>query len=673
MIRLISQHLIQLCAPLILTCVGASTVFAQGTLPAEVYAGHPQYSDVSLSPDGNRVALAVSDDAGDHLTTFSLTDRNERRNYFMPRLIVTGVDWLNDDAVFAMTYGNYLPHFEDNFDHNVVTDIDWYGLINPLVGYYSYIFHPATNDGPRIVGGRNRPLANYGIVDFVPNEDGHFLVSRASRGIDERRWGYSTNNEQDNEGRAMERVVIRTSLPVLSELGTQHTAKWFTDGRGNIVARVELLESGTQVVLAPEGRKYREVVSLTDQAGSARNIIGLSHDGTSLVVQARINNRLGLYPISLADGSWGDPLFLGDGFDFSGVVLNEKSFRVEGVVYQQGMIKRTQYFSPEMQSLQETLEDVFSGHTIEIKSQSTDGGTALLEISSPTRPPAVGIYDRDAETIDTVSEAYPELRAGPFGEVREHSYTTADGSELVGVLTLPSGVPHLNLPLVVLGDAPSAPTFDKFAHFLSTRGYAVFRPGVREIKRLTDLAGSDELADWVRMIQEDYTAGVNDLTTNGIVDPARVCIHGKGLDGYTALISTVYSSDRFACAISVNGITDLQRHIDWARHLNGFSGGRHMLSYDSALVRYHHRFDRDDIESFSPVARAADVGASVLLLGYDRGSQAPGMAVSLRREGKPVEYVEFIDNAIQPAEDREQNVLLEYSTIERYLREQIGP
>ena len=98
-----------------------------------------------------------------------------------------------------------------------------------------------------------------------------------------------------------------------------------------------------------------------------------------------------------------------------------------------------------------------------------------------------------------------------------------------------------------------------------------------------------------------------------------------------------------------------------------------MLSYDSALARYYHRFDRDDIERFSPVARAEDVGASVLLLGYDRGAQAPGMAASLRRAGKPVQYVEFIDNAYRPASDRVENALLEYSTIERYLREQIGP
>ena len=60
----------------------------------------------------------------------------------------------------------------------------------------------------------------------------------------------------------------------------------------------------------------------------------------------------------------------------------------------------------------------------------------------------------------------------------------------------------------------------------------------------------DELNDWVLTMQEDYSAGVNQLIADGIADPERVCIYGEGEEAYTALMSTVLSADLFECAIS---------------------------------------------------------------------------------------------------------------------------
>jgi len=655
MIRLTSQHLIQFCAPLILMCAGASSTFAQETLPAEAYAKHPRYSDARLSPDGSRVALAIPNDGGDYYSVVSFANPDQRRDYPLPSLIVTSVHWVGQDELLATAYGDFYREGSRDQDYNVVTDVEWYGVGNRLVGHLSYIAHPSRDESPMIVrrvGRSMPPITTHEVIDLMPDDDIHFLI-RSRGGILHR---VVTSNGD---------AVRYESHPVACG------AHWFTDGHGNVVACIRRYGASWNI-LVPDGPNYREIASLDDQAWHGRQIVGASRDGDSLVVQARINDRLGLYPFSLADGSLGDPLFFNDESDFSSAVLNDRTFRVEGAVYQQGAIKRTHYFSPEMQSLQQTLEDVFPEHTVEIMSRSTDGKMVLLQISSPTRPPAVGIFDRDAETIDTVSEAYPDLRAGPFGEVQEHSYTTADGTELVGILTLPPDVSHQNLPMVVLGDAPSGPTFDKLAHFLATRGYATFRPGVRKIQHLNDITGSDELADWVQMIQEDYTAGIDDLIENRIVDPARVCIYGRGLDGYTALISAVYSADHYACVISANGVTEIERNFT-SRGFSGHSNTRNFLLFDQSFSRNYGAFQRDYLEPFSPVARAGDVGASVLLLGYDRGGHAPWMATSLRQAGKSVEYVKFIDNAIQPADDREQNMLLEYSTIERYLREQIGP
>ena len=179
----------------------------------------------------------------------------------------------------------------------------------------------------------------------------------------------------------------------------------------------------------------------------------------------------------------------------------------------------------------------------------------------------------------------------------------------------------------------------------------------------------DELNDWVLTMQEDYSAGVNQLIADGIADPERVCIYGEGEEAYTALMSTVLSADLFECAIAVDPLTDLKRLLNWARFASELS----LLSYNSPLVRNYDHYSQDDLERLSPVTRAAEVNATVLLAGYDTDNHGPSMAAALRRAQKPVEVVSFQGDYKEPADSRQENAILTYTAIERFLAEQIGP
>ena len=88
----------------------------------------------------------------------------------------------------------------------------------------------------------------------------------------------------------------------------------------------------------------------------------------------------------------------------------------------------------------------------------------LFEVQSPTRPAVLGIFDRAASRVETISESRPDLVSAPMGEPRIVSYMAADGTPLHGILMLPPGASGQSLPLVVLEDSAGAPTFDIFGH-----------------------------------------------------------------------------------------------------------------------------------------------------------------------------------------------------------------
>ena len=83
------------------------------------------------------------------------------------------------------------------------------------------------------------------------------------------------------------------------------------------------------------------------------------------------------------------------------------------------------------------------------------------------------------------------------------------------------------------------------SQWLANRGYAVLQPNFRSStgygKKFLN-AGNNE---WGQKMQDDLTAGVRHLVSQGIVDPKRVGIMGGSYGGYAALAGKPY--DQLVC------------------------------------------------------------------------------------------------------------------------------
>jgi len=648
-----NRHFAAFVAALLLSATGAA---AQTVPTTETFARDSAYTTASLSPDGTRVAFVVPQDGGDRVVVLSFTDPSLQRAYNFDRSAIFGIEWIDNETALVQMRGRFTSY--------------------PTSLLRSYIIRPATEDRPSFLeyqspanSAEGAPVSQvlelYDIVEQSP--DASFLMAASV---------YRQAGQMNTWASSTPFIVARDLLTVTKrngfarpfEYGTEWTAKWFTDGTGSALARIDILNSGRQVIYVPQPAGFREVASLDDNVDNRADILGLSLDGQSLLVRARRAARVGVYPISLQNGTWGEPIFLSPEFDADDAVINRQTRRVDGITYRSGVSWEVQYFDPEMEAIHTTLGAALPGHAVTILSVSDDKSKVLVEIASASRPRVLGLFDRTQSSLSTVLESNDGLVNVPLGAVSEHVYTATDGSELRGVLVLPPGENRTNLPLVVLGHTASAPTFDTMAHFLAARGYAVFRPALRQLKRFRDVSGMDELGEWILDVQEDINAGIDDLASRGIVDSARVCIAGEDEEAYTALISTVYSSDAYRCAISIDGMTDLQRIVRWARYFND----NPVNSYNSALIRNYDLYAQEDLARFSPIHHAAEVNATFLLIGNNMDDHTESMVAALRRAGKQVQYVETRYNGDEPALYREENRLNTYRALESFLAAQIG-
>jgi dipeptidyl aminopeptidase/acylaminoacyl peptidase len=112
-------------------------------------------------------------------------------------------------------------------------------------------------------------------------------------------------------------------------------------------------------------------------------------------------------------------------------------------------------------------------------------------------------------------------------------------------------------------------------------------------------------------MQTDLSDGVRYLVKEGIADGARVCIVGGSYGGYAALAGVTLDAGVYRCAVSVAGISDVRRMLEWEQ------AGH---PYHEVTLRYWDRFMGVSgpydprVDSISPIKHLDAVTVPVLLI-----------------------------------------------------------
>jgi dipeptidyl aminopeptidase/acylaminoacyl peptidase len=237
-----------------------------------------------------------------------------------------------------------------------------------------------------------------------------------------------------------------------------------------------------------------------------------------------------------------------------------------------------------------------------------------------------------------VGSANPALAKTPLAPMEPVKIRAHDGQILPGYLTLPLDSSGKNVPMVVYphGGPHDRDTwgFDWMVQFMASRGYAVLQVNFRGSTGYGEEWFDAGLRNWGTVMVDDITAATKWAISEGIADPARVCIVGWSYGGYAALVSAVREPDLYKCAVSIAGVSDLRALATETRR---FYGGRYR-------ARYTFGSDIDELKAGSPLRTPEKIKVPVLLVHGDDDIQvmvdhSKRMARALGRENKKYELV----------------------------------
>ena len=381
-------------------------------------------------------------------------------------------------------------------------------------------------------------------------------------------------------------------------------------------------------------------------------IAGLGQTPGTVVLSGRIDGREeGFYSLDLATGAISDLPFEGHPTTLIHHPRTRLLIGAQTVGDDDGVT--WQFLDPRADQAWRSVQAAFRGKQVSLRSWSDDMRQIVVFTQGAGDAGTYQLVDLDRRSAEIAGEAYPEITGARVGEVRSVSYLAADGMRIPGYLTLPPGVTDpKGLPLVVFPHGGPAARdslgFDWWAQAMASRGYAVLQPNFRGSDGLGTAHLEAGYGEWGRKMQTDLSDGVRWLASEGIIDPARVCIVGASYGGYAAMAGPTLDPGVYKCAVAVAGVSDLRMMVQWEAD----QGGRR----DSPVVRYWNRFmgaerlgDRT-LDTVSPAAQAALADAPILMLhGRDDTvvpfEQSRVFADALRRAGKPYELVEL------PSED----------------------
>ena len=416
---------------------------------------------------------------------------------------------------------------------------------------------------------------------------------------------------------------------------------WIVDSQGNLLAQITYDELSHQMTVRLKGSAGWVPVYAKEALNDPPSVMGLSPDGGSLVLEITRNGEVAYRPLSLADGKLGQPLTQYDGL--SRLIEDPATHRIIGGK-RMALEPDYVFFDPKDQAAWNGLVASFKGEDVELVSWSDDRSKVVVKVTGMAHGVVYAFVDLAARKASLIGQAYDGLKADDLAEVHIATYKAADGRPIKAFLTLPNGREPKGLPMIVLPHggpaARDAAGFDWWSQALASRGYAVLQPQFRGSSGFGYELEQAGYGEWGRKMQTDLSDGVRALAAKGYIDPKRVCIVGGSYGGYAALAGVTLEHGVYRCAVSVAGVSDLRKMI----------GGRDADVSHNSAVRYWKRFmgakDMDDpvFDQFAPLKHADAADAPILLIhGRDDSvvpiEQSEKMSDALKAAKKPVEFV----------------------------------
>ena len=428
-----------------------------------------------------------------------------------------------------------------------------------------------------------------------------------------------------------------TRLPKRNHQNPRKNVKdWSADALGQVRAGRGYTRDQERpfLMLKDAQDRWHDHSSLYDQNCS---LTGLpTHDSNQVYVQCPSQDGFGqVFEFDVRTGKLGRFVAGRPHTDVSSIALSNDGSEIDAIYYESESVP-TEYRQPTLKALKALARKHFPDSDTWLETWTDDYGKAIIGAQSDVLPPHYYLYDGEAQRVDYLTSAYPDLMDGAPGRMFAVTYTARDGLEIPAYVTLPQGrtldeAP--SLPFVVYPHggphARSYYGFDWTVQMLASQGYGVLQMNFRGSTGYGQAFQRAGEKQWGQAMQDDVTDGTRWLVESGLADPDRICLLGGSYGGYAALMGSVREPELYQCAASLNGVTDLPALL---RNSQKYIGGRFMTRHIGKLWS-----DRKMLRANSPRHRAEEIRIPVLLVHGEKDrvvdvSQSRRMASAIRDE-----------------------------------------
>lgn len=490
-----------------------------------------------------------------------------------------------------------------------------------------------TDPGDRRRAWLPRPQLSGDITHLLPDDPQHILQA-----LNWREWEtndlYRTNVETGELTR-----IIR---------GRTGTQGYLTDQVGRVVAMYGLdrgRETGDPFFVVTDGGDGWIDLSRFINTDDDFLPLGRHDDGRLYVASNHDADTTGLFLFDPVSQSFDELLFRHPSVDIGGLVYSAGGGNVIGVFYTEDQ-PTIHYFDADYSTARAQLQSRLDRSDVRFVSVAYEAGKSLVEVGGPSDSGGLYLYEHNTGQLTEFGRLHPELDSINFGGVFATTLTARDGLELPGYVTLPTGREPgdagARLPFIILvHGGPAArdfARFDPWVQFLTSRGYGVLQVnfrGSRGLGRALQAAGQGQ---WGTGMQDDVDDAAEWLAREGLADPGRIGVMGASYGGYAALMAAARNNNRYAAAISINGVTDLNGMLQHGQRFFGLE------------QRMREQFEGVDLRAMSPANRTADIRVPVFVAHASYDSVVPfSQMETLRRrfgrEGEDAIFVELISDS----------------------------
>lgn len=640
----------------------SSLNIAHAEQPIHVYSELARTASVRISPNGNKVAMLSPYKGAKGIFIYDLNNPNSKTKVLpTPEgAIVKTISWGSNDHITMLATFNRrgqgkMRKFGSRFSRWVSTNVDT-GKSTILMNDKIY-----EKGKKSIIEGQRARASGGQYSNRLQNDHNHILMTTAEYTGKPFVKLLKVNLDTGKSG-LVKSFPIQTQNIILDSTGD------------NILARSEYNNrSGKYEAYAVTGNG--EVSVYTQKFDTKKNpTIRLLHvlpeSGKLLFVETE-QPQLTLFtidPTTKTKSPYTLSVPVPSGYEY-GPLFDPFTDELIGVSYTTDTEQRV-YTAEPYKSWHTKAKKAFPGQDVYILSRTKDNSAVTLFVSGANNPGEYYLFEPRAGRASSLGKTYPEINQSDIGRTKRVDFTARDGLKIPAYLTLPPGVSSGNtaLPLVVLPHGgPVGPrdtaNFDFWTQFIASRGYAVFRPQFRGSGgfgyTFTE-AGYGEFGDGMLT---DTIDGIKSLISNGQINKDKICVTGASYGGYQALALPFVEPEMFKCAISVNGVSDINAILKFEVARGGRNGGP-IKFWNRVIGDYYD--DRDMMKKQSPANNIEKIKAEILLVHGEDDLTVPYeqskiMAKALKSVGKSDNIVMLPNDDHNLSHAQSRQTLLELS------------